>query len=430
MSYPKSTSPPPTKPPEPFVSTDSVHSEPPSITQVPASSNLNLPRAVKWSKDHPQSQIHLNVSTLEQMSTTVYCFVSKIEPKKVTEALEGPFWVEAMQEELLQFERNNVWTLTLLPVGKSAISTKWVLRNKKVENGIVVRNKVRLVAQGYCQEEGIDYEETFSSVARLEAIRIFLAYAAYRDFKVYRMDAKFAILNGKLYEEVYVKQPLRFESEEYPNHVYFIRKALYGLMQAPRAWYEWLSGFLHSHNVHICITDITLFYKKIHDEILLVQIYVDDIIFGSTDVSICKEFECLMQNEFEMSIMGELTFFLALQVKQSSEGIFVNQAKYIQDLLKKYKLTKVYPMRTPMAPNLKLDKDFSGGCVECKLYKGIIGSLLYLTASRPDIIFATCICARYQSDPKESHLSGVKIILRYLKKTPCFGMWYPLCWID
>jgi len=140
----------------------------------------------------------------------------------------------------------------------------------------------------------------------------------------------------------------------------------------------------------------------------------------------CKEFEFLMQNGFEMSMMGELTFFLGLQVKQSSEGIFINQAKYIQDLLKKYKLTEVSPMRTPMATGLKLHKDLSGVSVECKLYRGMIGSLLYLTASRPDIMFATCICARYQSDPKESHMSAVKRILRYLKKSPSLGLWYPL----
>jgi hypothetical protein len=240
------------------------------------------------------------------------------------------------------------------------------------------------------------------------------------------MDVKSAFLNGKLKEEVYVKQPPGFESEKYPNNVYFLDKALYGLKQAPRAWYERLSTFLLSQNFHRGTTDITLFYKKTHDEILLVQIYVDDIIFGSTDVSMCKEFEFLMQNEFEMSMMGELTFFLGLQVKQSSEGIFINQAKYIQDLLKKYKLTEVSPMRTPMATGLKLHKDLSGVSVECKLYRGMIGSLLYLTASRPDIMFATCICARYQSDPKESHMSAVKRILRYLKKSPSLGLWYPL----
>ena len=394
-------------------------------------STIDLPHATRWTKDHPQSQIIGEPSAgVKTRATANYClfscFVSEIEPKKVTEALADPFWVEAMQDELLQFERNLVWTLTPLPSGKIAIGTKWVFRNKKDENGVVIRNKERLVAQGYCQEEGIDYEETFAPVARLEAIRIFLAYAAHRGLKVFQMDVKSAFLNGKLKEEVYVKQPPGFESEKYPNLVYFLDKALYGLKQAPRAWYERLSTFLTSNGFHRGTTDITLFYKKQNDDILLVQIYVDDIIFGSTDVFLCKEFESLMQSEFEMSMMGELTFFLGLQVKQSSEGIFINQSKYVHDLLKKYKLNDASPMRTPMATNLKMHKDLSGPTVECKLYRGMIGSLLYLTASRPDIMFSTCICARYQANPKESHLSAVKRILRYLKKTPTLGLWYPL----
>ncbi|KAJ9546486.1 LOW QUALITY PROTEIN: hypothetical protein OSB04_019029 [Centaurea solstitialis] len=379
-----------------------LHLEVTSVSHSPIlheiSSNLNLPHVARWTKDHPQTQIigdpSEGVKTRANLNYCLFaCFVSKNEPKKVTDALTDPFWVEAMQDELLQFERNKVWTLTSLPAGKSAIGTKWVFRNKKDENGVVVRNKARLVSQGYCQEEGIDYEETFAPVARLEAIRIFLAYAAHRGFKVYQMDVKSAFLNGKLKEEVYVKQPPGFHSEKYPNHRY---------------------------------NNITLFYKNTQSDILFVQIYVDDIIFGSTDISLCKDFESLMQKEFEMSMMGELTFFLGLQVKQSSKGIFINQAKYVQDVLKKYKLSEASPMRTPMATNLKLHKDISGTSVESKLYRGMIGSLLYLTESRPDIMFSTCVCARYQSDPKESHMLAVKRILRYLKKTPSLGLWYPL----
>ncbi|KAJ9536501.1 hypothetical protein OSB04_un000338 [Centaurea solstitialis] len=227
------------------------------------------------------------------------------------------------------------------------------------------------------------------------------------------MDVNSTFLNGKLKEEVYVKQPPGFESAQYPNHVYFLDKALYGLKQAPRAWYERLSTFLISNGFHRGTTDITLFYKKHDDDILLVQIYVDDIIFGSTDVSMCKDFKSLMQKEFEMCMMGELNFFLGLQVKQSTEGIFINQSKHVNDLLKKYQLHDASPMRTPMAP-------------ECKLYRGMIGSLLYLTASRPDIMFSTCMCARYQANPKVSHLSVVKRIMTYLKKTPSLGLWCPL----
>ena len=410
-------------PQEPDLSTE----DPSSLQEL--NSTFHLPQAIKWTKDHPHSQIigdpSEGVKTRATANICLFsCFVSVIEPKKVSEALADPFWVDAMQDELLQFERNHVWTLVELPNGKAAIGTKWVFRNKKDENGVVVRNKARLVAKGYCQEEGIDYEETFAPVARLEAIRIFLAYAAHRGFIVNQMDVKSAFLNGKIKEEVYVQQPPGFESEKYPNHVYFLDKALYGLKQAPRAWYERLSTFLIKHDFNRGTTDITLFYKKQADEILLVQIYVDDIIFGSTNDSMCKEFEALMQSEFEMSMMGELTFFLGLQVKQSTEGIFINQSKYVHDLLTKYKIADASPMRTPMATGTRLHADLNGLSVECKLYRGMIGSLLYLTASRPDIMFSTCVCARYQANPKASHLSAVKRILRYLKKTPSLGLWY------
>ncbi|KAJ9566338.1 LOW QUALITY PROTEIN: hypothetical protein OSB04_002304 [Centaurea solstitialis] len=321
-----------------------------------------------------------------------------LKPKKVYNALVDPFWVEAMQDELTQFDRNQVWTLVPLANGKIAIGTKWVFRNKKDEQGVVVRNKARLVAQGYYQEEGIDYEQTFAPVARLEAIRIFLAFAAHRGFKVFQMDVKSAFLNGKLKEEVYVKQPPGFESAKYPNRVYFLDKALYGLKQAPRAWYESLSTFLTSNSFHRGTTYITLSYKKHDDDILLVQIYVDDIIFGSIDVSMCKDFESLMEREFEMSMMGELTIFLGLQVKQSSEGIFINQFKYVNDLLKKFQLHDVSPMRTPMAPNLKLHKDLSGQAVECKLYRGMIGSLqqncVSTSTAEAEYVAATNCCSQ------------------------------------
>ncbi|KAJ9542196.1 hypothetical protein OSB04_028702 [Centaurea solstitialis] len=206
-----------------------------------------------------------------------------------------------------------------------------------------------------------------------------------------------------LKEEVYVKQPPGFHSEKYPNHVYFLDKALYGLKQSPKTWYERLSNFLLSNQFHRGTTDITLFYKHTQNDIMLAQIYVDDIILGSTDISLCKEFESLMQKEFEMSMMGELTFFLGLQ---SPKGIFINQAKYVQDVLKKYKLLEASPMRTPMATSQKLHKDISG----CWMQNWIVSE----------------ITSWYQSDPKESHMHAVKRILRYLKKTPSLGLWYPL----
>ena len=204
------------------------------------------------------------------------------------------------------------------------------------ENGIITRNKARLVAQGYNQQEGIDYEETFAPVARLEAIRMLLAYACHKNFKLYQMDVKSAFLNGIINEEVYVEQPPSFESFKFPNHVFKLKKALYGLKQAPRAWYARLKKFLLENGFSKGKVDTTLFIKSIDKDMILVQIYVDDIIFGATKSTLCEDFSKVMHKEFEMSMMGELNFFLGLQVKQLKEGTFINQGKYIRDLLKKY----------------------------------------------------------------------------------------------
>ncbi|GKB52433.1 putative ribonuclease H-like domain-containing protein [Tanacetum coccineum] len=252
-------------------------------------------------KIHPQSQI-----------------IGKKEPKKVSQALADESWVEAMQEELLQFKLQEVWVLCDLPEGKRVIGTKWVFRNKRDERGTIIKNKARLVAQGYRQEEGVDYDEVFAPVARIEAIRLFLAFASFMGFIVYQMDVKSAFLYGNITEEVYVKQPPGFEDPAHPNKVYRVVKALYGLHQAPRAWYERLSTFLLKHGYRRGAIDKTLFIKKDRRDIMLVQVYVDDIIFGSTKSSMVKDFEDLMQKEFKMSSMGELTFFLGLQVKQSN----------------------------------------------------------------------------------------------------------------
>ncbi|GJU33670.1 retrovirus-related pol polyprotein from transposon TNT 1-94 [Tanacetum coccineum] len=287
-------------------------------------------------------------------------FLSKIEPKKVSEVLKHPGWVDAMQKELNQIYRNKVWTLVPLPYGKTAIGSKWVFRNKKDEHGITTKNKARLVAQGYSQEEGIDYDETFAPVARMEAIRIFLAFATYMNFKVFQMDVKSAFLIGKLKEEVYVKQPPGFESSEFPDYVCKLDKTLYGLKQAPKAWYETLSTFLTQNKFSRGRIDNTLFIYKSKEDVLLVQVYVDDIIFGSTSYKFCKHFEKLMTKKFKMSMMEELTYFLGLQIKQDDKGISICQEQYTRNLLKKYKISDSSSVKTPMAPPNNLGPDLAG----------------------------------------------------------------------
>ncbi|GJV90963.1 putative RNA-directed DNA polymerase [Tanacetum coccineum] len=330
----------------------------------------------------------------DQQTCLFACFLSQEEPKKVSQALADESWVEAMQEELLQFKLQEVWVLCDLPDGKRVIGTKWVFRNKRDERGTIIKNKARLVAQGYRQEEGVDYDEVFAPVARIEAIRLFLAFASFMGFTVYQMDVKSAFLYGNITEEVYVKQPPGFEDPAHPNKVYRVVKALYGLHQAPRAWYERLSTFLLKHGYRRGAIDKTLFIKKDRRDIMLVQVYVDDIIFGSTKTSMVKDFEDLMQKEFKMSSMGELTFFLGLQVKQTTAGIFLSQDKYVKDILNKFDFRTIKPASTPIEAHKSLGKDEEGEDVDVHLYRSMIGCLMYLTASRPGIMFAVCLCAR------------------------------------
>ncbi|GJX48708.1 putative ribonuclease H-like domain-containing protein [Tanacetum coccineum] len=298
-----------------------------------------------------------------------------------------------MQEELLQFKIQKVWILVDLPFGKKAIGTKWVYRNKKDERGVIVRNKARLVAQGYRQEEKIDYDEVFAPVAKIEAIRIFFAFASYMGFIVYQMDVKSDFLYGTIDEEV--------------------------------AWYATLSTFLLKSGYRRGTIDKTLFIKKDKNDIMLLQVYVDDIIFGSTKKSWCDEFEALMKSRFQMSSIGELTFFLGLQVKQKEEGIFISHDKYVAEILKRFDFASVKTANTLIETQKPLVKDEEAAAVDVHLYRSMIGSLMYLTACRPDIMFAVCACSRFQVTPKTSHLHAMKRIFRYLKGKPKLGLWYP-----
>ncbi|GJR93978.1 retrovirus-related pol polyprotein from transposon TNT 1-94 [Tanacetum coccineum] len=220
-------------------------------------------------------------------------------------------------------------------------------------------------------------------------------------------------------------QPPGFIDFEKPDHVYKLKKALYGLKQALKAWYDRLKAFLIKHEYKIRMVDNTLFTKNKSSNLIIVQIYVDDIIFGLTCQDMCDEFAKIMHDEFEMSMMGELNLFLGLQIKQMEDGIFFNQSKYIKEMLKKFGLEDSKPMKTPMSSDTKLTKNEECESVDSTKYRAMIGSLLYLTTSRPNIMFSVYLCARFQEAPKTSHLEAVKSIFRYIKGTMHLGLWYP-----
>nr|GFA06310.1 hypothetical protein [Tanacetum cinerariifolium] len=335
------------------------------------------PHEFQWSKDHPMEEVigepSRPVLTRNQLRSDgdmcMYALtVSTKEPKNVKEAMTDPAWIDSMQEELLQFKRLDVWVM--------------------------------------------------------EAIRIFLAYAAHKSFLVFQMDVKTAFLHGSLKEDVYVSQPEGFIDVDHPSHVYTLKKALYGLKQAPRAWYDELSTFLLQNHFFKGAIDPTLFIRRFHDDILVVQIYVDDIIIGSTHPRYIQLFSDLVKSRLEMSMMGEMTFFLGLQVNQSPRGIFINQSKYVLEIQKKYGMESCNPVGTPMEIKDKLDLDQNGTLVDAIKYRSMIGALMYLTSSRPDIVHATCLCAWYQAKLIEKHLKEVKRIFCYLRGTFNMGLWY------
>ncbi|WVZ83615.1 hypothetical protein U9M48_030743, partial [Paspalum notatum var. saurae] len=340
---------------------------------------------VEFDESNGSQGAHVDVVDIDEeplVETMKNMPIGDIKPK------EDEDEVQTIDQPSSSMAPQDVWTLEAKPKGARVIGTKWIFRNKQDDEGNIVRNKARLVAKGYSQVEGIDFGETFALVARLEAIRFLLAYASHHDMKLYQMDVKSAFLNGYINELVYAEQPPGFKDPSNPNHVYRLSKALYGLKQVPRAWYERLRDFLIEKGFTIGGVDTTLFTKKTDNDLFVCQVYVDDIIFGSTNEEYCKEFGNMMAKEFEMSMIGELTFFLGFQIKQLKEGTFIYQEKYTRDLLKRFKMDDCKSIETPMATNAKLEADES-------------------------------------ADPKESHLTMLKRILRYLKHTPSMGLWYP-----
>nr|GEW33889.1 hypothetical protein [Tanacetum cinerariifolium] len=364
-----------------------------SSTQYVDPSNMHTfyqpyPHDYQWTKDHPLEQVikepSRRVLTRNQPKIDgdmcIYALtVSIMEPKTVKEALTDPAWIESMQEKLHQFIRLDVWELVPSPDGIKPLTHKWLFKNKHDEENTIIRNKTRLVVRVYRQEEGIDFEESFAPVARMEAIRIFLAYAAHKGFTVYQMDVKTAFLHGSLKEDVYVCQPEGFIDADYPSHVYKLKKALYGLKQAPRAWYDELSTFLLQNGFYKGTIVPILFTRRFDDDILVVQVYVDDIIFGSTDPRYATLFSDQTKSRFEMSMMGEMMFFLGLQVNQSPSDI--------KD---------------------KLDLDQIGTPVDAMEYRSMIGALMYLTSSRPDIVHATCDSGFELTEFSDADYAGCK----------------------
>lgn len=353
------------------------------------------------------------------------CNFCTIEPESFEEAVKEETWRKAMEEEISVIEKNSTWHLVEKPKDKDIIGVKWIYRVKYHSDGTVQRNKARLVAKGYTQQPGIDFHETFAPVARLDTVRAIIAMAAQKGWSLYQLDVKSAFLNGKLEEEIYVEQPLGFVTQGEEEKVYRLQKALYGLKQAPRAWYSNIDGYFTGNGFNKSKNEPTLYVKcKGTSDILIVALYVDDLIFTGSSEKMVEDFKNEMMKKYEMSDMGLLHYFLGIEIYQEKDGVFICQTKYAENILKKFGMFGCKPMTTPLVVNEKLVKEDGGKKVDETLYRSLVGNLLYLTSTRPDIMFASSLLSRFMHCPSHFHLGAGKRVLRYLQGTLNYGIKY------
>ncbi|GKV19030.1 hypothetical protein SLEP1_g29330 [Rubroshorea leprosula] len=364
----------------------------------------------------------LKVKSIEDVYAR--CNLATSDPTCFFEASKHDEMMAAMKEELAMIEKNKTWSLCPKLEGKNVIGVKWVFRTKLNLDGSVNKYKARLVVKGYAQQQGVDFSETFAPVTMHDTIKLLFAISAQNGWKVYHMDVKFAFLNGFLEEEIYVDQPKGFLVHGSENMVYKLHKALYGLKQAPRAWYSSIDAYLMQQGFRRSENEATLYVKDTNGDVqLLVSLYVDDFLITGSDVQAMEHFMLVMK-EFDMSDLREMSYFLSLEIKQCGNGIFLSQQKYARDMMKKFNMGYSNPISTPLVLNCKMSKNDGSAYVDASWYRSIIGSLLYLTATRLDIMFVASLLSRYMSSPTQVQLSVAKGVLRYVNGTVDYGIWF------
>jgi hypothetical protein len=345
------------------------------------------------------------------------------EPSCHGEASGEQVWQDAMTEEYQSILKNDVWDIVPRPEGKSVVTSKWIYKIKHAADGSIEKYKARFVARGFSQVEGVDYDETFAPVARYTSIRSIIALAASMGWKLHQMDVKTTFLNGEIEEEVYIEQPEGFVIHNEKSHVCRLKKALYGLKQAPRAWYEKMDGFLMSLGFNKSVVDPNLYYHIDGNECLILVLYVDDLFLTGSERLIveCKQ---ALTAKFEMKDLGLMHYFLGLEVWQRTDEIFLSQGKYTVEILKKFGMTECKSMPTPMVMDLKKMSDTDSGEIDPHLYRQLIGSLMYLVNTRPDICYAVNVLSQFMSQPRQTHWIAAKHVLRYLRGTVGYGLRY------
>ena len=347
------------------------------------------------------------------------------DPLYYEEAVKDASWRLAMDNEIKSIEKNKTSMLVSLPIGAKKIGVKWIYKTKYNEHEEFEQHKARLVAKGYTHKHGIDYTQVYALVARMVTVRMVMALAAQRNWKIFQLDVKSAFLHGELNEDVYVEQPRGYEIKGSEDKVYKLHKALYGLKQAPRAWFSPMETYFVNERFERDLNEHTLFTKRSKEgKILIVSVYVDDLIYIGDDEKMMSSFKCSMMQVFEMTNLGKMNFFLNIELLQQPNGIFIYQRKYALEVLKRFGMLKSHEVNSLIVPGSKLSKDVDGVAIDESYYKQIVGSLMYLTTTRPDIMYSVNLINRYMAMLTELRLQAAKRILRYLKSNFDYGIMY------
>ena len=337
-------------------------------------------------------------------------------PTRVEEALRDPKWTEAIQNEMEALQKNKTWSVVTLPKGKKSVGCKWVFTIKHKADGTIDRYKARLVAKGFTQTFGVDYQETFAHVAKMNTIRVLLSLVVNHDWPLRQFDVKNAFLHGDLEEEVYMDIPPGYGAANSSGKVCRLRKALYGLKQSPRAWFGRFTQVMKKYGYRQGNADHTLFIKRKDGKVTLLIIYVDDMIVTGDDTMEIERLQGHLSSEFEMKDLGGLKYFLGIEVARSQEGIYLSQRKYILDLLSETGMLGCKPVDTPIVQNHHLAIYQDQVPVNRERYQRLVGRLIYLSLTRPDIAYAVSVVSQFMHAPSEDHMAAVMRILSYLKE--------------
>jgi hypothetical protein len=349
--------------------------------------------------------------------------IRESDPSTFEEATSRQVWRDAMMEEYNSIMKNDVWEVVPRPEGKSVVTSKWLYKLKQVADGSIEKYKYRFVARGFSQVEGVDYDDTFAPVSQYTSIRAVISIAAEMGWKIHQMDVKTAFLNGLIEEEVYIEQPLGFEVHGRESHVCRLKKALYGLKQALRAWYSRIDSYLQQLGFEKSEADPNLYFIVVGEDPLILLLYVDDLFITGAERLISSYKESLA-SEFKMTDIGLMHYFLGLEVWQEPGHVFLGQGKYVCDILRRFQMGDSRPMTTPMITNWKKLHAFESQLVDSTLYRQLIGSLMYLVNTRPDICFVVNTLSQFMVEPRRLHWVAAKHVLRYLCGTVDYGLDY------